>query len=98
MEYITIANALRRAKRIVRPAEWDSEVLPLVDKTLDGHGVEPIRDCNARCVAEYVNTGDTYCRTLIFDRLTNRFCIESMGDFIERKERAPRTRYGFRAA
>lgn len=60
---------------------------------LDGHGVERL-DVETRRAgtlsAEYVNMGDTYVTTLIYDHHADRFRITSWGDMVEMWER----RYG----
>jgi len=35
----------------------------------------------------YVNMGDTYDTTLIYDYKTNRFVVSSWGDIVERQPR-----------
>jgi hypothetical protein len=74
-------------------APRDSE---LVEKALDAelgtHGTEAIRGdmwnrfyCDA--VAIYLNTGDTYATTLIFDIPARRWIVASLGSFVESKQR-----------
>jgi len=53
-------------------------------------GVEALRDENAwvdgywqNTIALYVNKGDTYDTTLLYDTENNRFLITSWGDFYE---------------
>lgn len=95
---MTVKNALRRAKAFHGTSGDPSDVLAMASRILDRHGVECIRDVRGDVVAEYVNAGEAYSTTVIFDCLTRRYCIESMGDFIERKERARADRNGFKAA
>lgn len=73
---------------------------PLLDRildgandTLEGFGVEALRSDGAwdrywgDVVALYVNNGDTYTETLIYEVESDRFRIMSMGDWIEWVER-----------
>jgi hypothetical protein len=58
-------------------------------------GVEPIRgkywdNYYGDTVALYLNSGDTYNATLLYDAVKGRFMLTTMGDFVER---APK-RYG----
>lgn len=60
---------------------------------LDGHGIEAIRgDVTVDryyfdIVALYVNMGDTYDTTLIYETATNRFLITDYGTWVEYNER-----------
>lgn len=54
---------------------------------LDGNGVERLRSINGRAKAYYVNMGDTYGTTLIFQQQpTERFIVGSWGDWLEAQE------------
>lgn len=66
--------------------------LDLIDSLMRAHGVESCQladtlGTSARDYADYVNTGEMYATTLIRDE-NGRYTVESLGDFIERKERA----------
>jgi len=55
---------------------------------LGGSGVEPIRDRNHHSYYQdigllYVNLGDTYTPTVIFDTYEDRFEIMAWGDMVE---------------
>lgn len=41
--------------------------------------------CDVRAI--YINSGDTYNATLLYDRETNRIYCTTMGDFVEHLER-----------
>lgn len=69
--------------------------LDMINALLDGHGVEVIRgdwvsnfygDINA----EYINMGDPYINTILYDTLEDRWHVISYGDFIEEQERRGR--------
>lgn len=61
------------------------------DRHLIGHGVEYLRsNCDTfRSVngIEYVNMGDPYRMTLLFDHASERFSVGCWGDVVERDER-----------
>lgn len=71
------------------PKEVDA-VLELANKLIDGSGVEAVNPENAwvshyyqNIVALYVNTGDTYSTTLLYDTEEGIFMVTSWGDFLE---------------
>lgn len=80
-----------------RKADTD-DVLKTANKILGGHGVEAVRAEGAwdsyyvDIVALYVNMGDTYVATLIYDIDKNRWWITSWGDWLEAEERSGRLR------
>ena len=60
-------------------------ILQTADKMMNGHGVERISGVGGGLM--YVNMGDTYDTTLIYDYKTNRFVVSSWGDIVERQPR-----------
>lgn len=58
-----------------------------IDKIIGGHGLVPINDQNNNCIAEYINTGETYNATVLYDKKRKRYFLDSLGDFVERKSR-----------
>jgi hypothetical protein len=60
-------------------------ILQAADKMMNGHGVERISGVGGGLM--YVNMGDTYDTTLIYDYKTNRFVVSSWGDIVERQPR-----------
>jgi len=67
---------------------------------MGGHGCEAIRASNGRCgayygdiVAGYVNMGDTYDVTLLFDYGRGAVYVTSWGDWVEVSERTRRYRF-----
>ena len=79
-------------KRMVRQIAGETSIsnaLKWANRVLDGHGVEYIRDkrdsINYRDMygIEYVNMGDTYAPTVIYDHSARRFRFMSIGDLIE---------------
>lgn len=92
-------DAPRESVRIARMiagvrgnADRADKVLEEVNRLIDGHGVEPIRDENANdryygdVVALYVNMGDTYETTLLYDTGEHEFHVTSWGDWYEAYE------------
>lgn len=67
-----------------------------INKLLNGFGIQVVTGDQARqsywmdAVAAYVNKGDTYDLTVIFDTIKNKFVITSLGDFVEKNQ----NRYG----
>ena len=67
-------------------------VLEDINVAIGGYGVEAIEgDWHDRyyqnIVALYVNKGDSYVGTVLYNATTNRFVITSVGDFVERNGR-----------
>ena len=64
------------------------DFLKRASRYLDGYGVEAIfgkyvNSYYQDCVALYVNTGDTYEPTILYDTVAREFGITTMGDFVE---------------
>jgi hypothetical protein len=92
-------DAPRESARIARmiagvrgDADRADKVLEEVNRLVDGHGVEAIRDEQVYdnyygdVVALYVNMGDTYDTTLVYDTETHEFQVTSWGDWYEAYE------------
>lgn len=60
-----------------------------IDTLMKGFGVEPINGYNG-IVALYVNMGDTYDLTVIYDMIIGKYIISDFGEFVERNQ----SRYG----
>jgi hypothetical protein len=74
--------------------ENDPDVtLQLADKLMNANGIEAIRgdyhvdNYYYDIVALYVNTGDTYNGTLLYETEKDRFLVTSYGDWVEANER-----------
>jgi hypothetical protein len=62
--------------------------LHAINELVEGHGVEglgPGRSGDYAPPYEYINTGDTYSTTLIYDRDKDRLFIGSWGDIVEKE-------------
>ena len=64
-----------------------------LNELLDCHGVEAVRIEDAYVdayhgdiVATYLNTGDTYCQTIVLDSESGEFLLTSWGDYVEAYE------------
>jgi hypothetical protein len=67
--------------------------MELANRLLGGFGVEAIGGMDVdsyyqNTVALYVNMGDTYDATVLFDTVKRKFYITSVGDFVEAYDRA----------
>jgi hypothetical protein len=69
------------------------EVMMQANKYMAAHGVEVIRSANywkayyGDIIAEYVNMGDSYILTLIYDNDRDSFYVTAWGDYVETQER-----------
>ena len=72
------------------PTEFE-KIMKIANKLIEGHGIEAIRgkwisyfwqDSNAL----YINMGDTYIPTILYDVVTDCFRIMSWGDYVEWKK------------
>lgn len=84
------AKALDRMMTEARSARDVDATLDFANKVLDGHGVEAIRGMwhdryYQDIVALYVNMGDAYNFTVIYDAVDGKFIVKDYGDFVERK-------------
>jgi hypothetical protein len=67
-----------------------TRILECLDEVLEMHGVETLGECRAYGPpAEYLNAGDTYTATLLFDRIAWNFKLTTFGDWLERNENKP---------
>lgn len=74
--------------------KFHERLMCAINEILGGHGVEAMfRQGMTHPDMEYINMGDTYTTTLIFDYTSNTFKIQSMGDWVETAERYGR-RFG----
>jgi len=81
-----LATILLRAKS---HDEVDDALLK-ANKIIHGYGIGPIRGkwvdhYYQDIVALYINRGDTYDDTILFDTEKHKFKLTTMGDFVERR-------------
>ena len=68
-----------------------NKAMELADTTMHGHGVEEIvgfknQSNEMKTVALYVNMGDTYAYTIIYDCLADKFYVGTYGDWFQWRE------------
>ncbi|WP_415912995.1 hypothetical protein [Neptuniibacter sp. QD37_11] len=77
------AEVSERADHLIRQSFHEPSHIDLVkcalNDLLECHGVESISEYNA----EYLNSGDSYTPSIVFDMDRNRLSVSSYGDFIE---------------
>ena len=62
-------------------------ILHAIDQVMETYGVEPLGEVEMDGPPyEYLNTGDSYVTTLIYDRDRDKLIIDSVGDLAERKK------------
>ena len=70
------------------------EKLTVLNELIDGHGIEPIQVSEelyqdsyyGNCIGEYINLGDTYITTIVFNTIEREWLVTSWGDYFESKE------------
>ena len=70
------------------------EKLTVLNELIDGHGIEPIQVSEelyqdsyyGNCIGEYINLGDTYITTIVFNTIDREWLVTSWGDYFESKE------------
>ena len=89
-----IARPIWRAMKKACANEFEAsaeDALQLTDDLLHGHGVERVALRTQRgphvLTFDYVNFGDTYVATLLYDYNAHRFRVTSWGDLVETWER-----------
>lgn len=91
--------ARKTARSLQYHASGIEAILELLNIRIGGYGTEAIFGHKERAAyprffldvrAIYVNTGDTYSTTILYNTVTERFSVTSWGDFVERYEK----RYG----
>lgn len=86
-------NALRETQQFsgAHPSHAASEALRLASAHFEiGHGSEGFCDDVGRHGYSYINTGDPYETTVLFDSESERFSVGNWGDIVEN---APEGRY-----
>jgi hypothetical protein len=85
-------HAVKGMLSLLTSAKTDHEVedaLEVANTEMGGYGVEAVRAEGAwipfwlDCVLQYVNMGDTYDTTLLYDTHKGKFMVGSMGDWVE---------------
>jgi len=63
------------------------DILDLFNELVKGFGVESI-ELDGETIGYYVNRGDSYDETIIWDESNGEFIISSWGDFLEESEQS----------
>ncbi len=92
LDPMTFASVQKWVKQCYNVPTKREQVMEAANELLNGHGIEAIKGewqngfwCDTRAV--YVNMGDTYANTLLYDRDSACYRIMSWGDFVEWCER-----------
>lgn len=97
-DFLGVDEQLAREMRaLLLAAEGDPDgadrALEYVDRVIDASGIEAIRGdywvdrYYGEIVGLYVNTGDTYSGTVVYDTEKGRFDVTTWGDWVEKNER-----------
>lgn len=76
--------------KFIKESRSINKSLEYVNKAINAHGIEAIRGGGewdsyyGDSVALYVNTGDTYNPTILYDTVRGKLELTTMGDFVER--------------
>jgi len=93
LEVDRTSSALASRLKHASTSKQVDDALDFVNQTLNGHGVEAIRgdyhvdNYYYDIVALYVNMGDTYNSTILYETDNDRFLLTSWGDWVERNDR-----------
>ena len=86
-----VAQGIRSAMKLGEAGNREAEeAMKAINGLLDGHGVEAVRAdyhvdrFHFDIVASYVNMGDMYVCTVIYETETGRFVMTDLGTWIER--------------
>lgn len=70
-----------RTGSIVDTKDWHL-IIQAANSIMEMHGIEPLV-VNDKLIASYVNTGETYAPTVLYDHANERFLVTSWGQFLE---------------
>lgn len=70
------------------------EKLTVLNELMRGHGIEPIQVSEelyqdsyyGNVIGEYINLGDTYTLTIVYNTIDHEFEVTSWGDYFEAKK------------
>lgn len=83
------ASVARWVSKAYNPPAENELKMKAINEILDGYGVEAIwgKDSFTQPVATYVNMGDTYDATVVYDYEKRSYQVTSWGDWVEEAER-----------
>lgn len=87
-------SVIQLNKQCLNPPDTIYEKLTVVNELMEGHGIESIRvdeklyydSYYGNSIASYINLGDTYTLTIIYNHIELEWEVISWGDFFEAKE------------
>jgi hypothetical protein len=83
-QYATVANWIRQCYN--RPNDTEL-VMKAIDEVIEGYGTEAIFGDDPRWPdLEYVNMGDPYVTTIMYDYRTDEYIVGCWGDWLEKYE------------
>lgn len=71
------------------PASWSENILEHVSDLVGGYGIQAFHPFDGQfCRSKYlyINSGDSYRLTLVFNQSTGKFMFSDIGSIIEREE------------
>lgn len=88
----TLLNDCKKALKKTANIHNVNDRLEAINKALSAYGIEDIRGgkhwhhyyCDI--CALYVNMGDTYIPTIVYDAIKGKFIVCSWGDFVEKHQ------------
>lgn len=83
----SIAADMQDRENMVGDFPSHISILREINDLSGGYGVESFLDDNGILLVEYVEMGDLYTPTVIYDWNTNRFYLSTLGDWREKYER-----------
>lgn len=91
------AAVLAERTKSARSHRQIDDVLKLADEMMNAHGIEAVRGKHVdsyymNIVGLYVNMGCPYTGTLLYDTVTNKFLVTTLGDWQEKNEKKYRIR------
>ena len=87
VKVLGLSKADASALKALMEEGYIHRTLERADKVLDGFGREYLTPSDGGNGVDYVNMGDAYVPTLMFDYKTSRFVAASWGDLVERQPR-----------
>ena len=92
----TFSSVQQWERQCFNPPSHGERVECALNEVLGGHGIEAIRGDGwdsfyGDTAALYVNQGDTYAETLLYDIDRGKWLVTTVGDWIEREERNGRS-------
>jgi predicted phosphodiesterase len=85
VKFLGLSKAQAQVLKNLMNAGFVTRTLNVADTMLNGHGHEELPSPSGRVI--YVNMGDAYNMTLMFDWSKDKFTVGSWGDLVEAQPR-----------